>query len=137
MTDSSGRRRLRPAKPTLPETPKKFRLGRGQTEKERKRKVDRRRQWRASRRWYSTARWKKRKAEQLEREPYCCDCAAEGRQVNATHADHDPPHNEDEWLFFHGPLKSRCQTHHNRKTAAKDGGFGNPKGGKKRWGDVY
>lgn len=30
-------------------------------------------------------------------------------------------------MFFHGPLKSRCEPCHNRLTATYDGGFGNPR----------
>ena len=105
----------------------RLRLGRAITEAERKRRVDKRRLYRASRCWYGQKRWKDRRRRQLEKHPNCKDCEANGVKTIAKHADHVPPHNEDEWQFFHGPLESRCATCHNRKTARFDGGFGNPK----------
>lgn len=92
-----------------------------ETETERKRLVDRQRKDNPARAWYRDARWHRRRAAQLRDHPSCVDCGA-----GATHADHDPPHKGDEAAFFTGPLKSRCASCHNRKTARYDGGFGNP-----------
>lgn len=64
------------------------------------------------RRWYFTNRWKARRLAQLGRVPWCEPCKAAGRSRPATVADHDPPHRGDEHAFFHGPLKSLCDTCH-------------------------
>ena len=89
-------------------------------ERQRKAAVDRARAKSPVRAWYRDRRWHKRRAQQLKAAPRC-SCGAP-----ATHADHDPPHKGDEWLFFNGPLKSRCGRCHNALTARYDGGFGNP-----------
>ncbi len=82
---------------------------------------------RSSKHLYNSARWKAMRLAQLEREPLCCDCRAEGKIVLATIADHDIPHKNDPAAFFDASrLKSRCKHHHDLKTATIDGGFGRP-----------
>ena len=91
-----------------------------QRERERKQRVDRARADKPERKWLRDPRWIKRREEQLAKQPWC-KCGKK-----ASHADHDPPHKGDEWLFFTGALKSKCASCHNRDTARYDGGFGNP-----------
>jgi 5-methylcytosine-specific restriction protein A len=58
-------------------------------------------------------------------EPLCRECAKHGITRAANHVDHisgDPSNND---LTNLQPLCAPC---HSRKTAAEDGGFGNPKG---------
>jgi len=62
--------------------------------------------------WYGTARWKKRRLDQLTREPLCWMCKGEGKVKAASVADHDPPHKGDEIVFWNGPLRSLCKPHH-------------------------
>lgn len=69
--------------------------------------------WRA---WYRTAEWRRRREEQLRRDPWCVECARQGRQVLATEADHVIPHRGDFDLFFGGELQSMCDSCHSRKT---------------------
>lgn len=55
---------------------------------------------------------------QLLREPWCRQCAQEGRRVRATVVDHIRPHRGD-WGLFTDPdnLQSLCKSCHDRKTA--------------------
>lgn len=68
------------------------------------------------RRWYQTPEWKRIRIEQLQREPWCRDCAARGLMVKATDVDHIEPHRGDRELFFKGPFASRCHSCHSKKT---------------------
>lgn len=91
--------------------------------------MDRRRQDDPIRRLYKTARWKKLRKAQLAEHPLCqCPACGEGRLrvTPATVVDHDRPHRGDEALFFDpSNLVSMGKTCHDRKTARRDGGFGN------------
>lgn len=80
---------------------------------ESRREADRKR-WanKPSRRWYPTKAWKLRRAAQLNRVPWCEPCKRAGRSRPATVANHNPPHKEDRFAFFHGPLESCCQPCH-------------------------
>lgn len=91
----------------------------------RKREVDGRRPSARARGYDS--RWERRRRSFLRRHPRCEDCGGQ-----ATVADHVPTREElvargvadpdaDEWLH------PKCASHHSQKTAAVDGGFGNPK----------
>ena len=79
----------------------------------------------AARRGYDS-NWRRRRTEHLAAHPWCVDCLAEGKRVKATQVDHDVPKTaggeEDPSNY-----KSRCHSHHSRKTCKQDGGFGNPK----------
>lgn len=68
-----------------------------------------------ARNWYKTKRWAARRSHQLATHPLCCDCDAEGVIAPATVADHDPPHRGNQFVFFNGPLKSRCKPHHDKQ----------------------
>ena len=71
--------------------------------------------------------WRKARLEHLAEHPLCVDCSAEGRTVEATIVDHEQPHDGDEAKFWdRDNWRSRCKPCHDRKTASRDGGFGNP-----------
>jgi 5-methylcytosine-specific restriction protein A len=57
----------------------------------------------------------------LNEYPDCADCGAV-----ATVVDHEQPHRNDPALFWdHANWTPRCKRCHDRKTAQRDGGFGN------------
>jgi 5-methylcytosine-specific restriction endonuclease McrA len=66
----------------------------------------------AYRAWYRTARWKRRRAAQLQAEPLCSICRAQGRWKLATVVHHVVPHRGDPELFWGGELQSLCKPHH-------------------------
>ncbi|NCB52272.1 MAG: HNH endonuclease [Clostridia bacterium] len=78
--------------------------------------------------WYNDPRWDRLRDWQLARDPFCYYCAQKGIVTAATCVDHAEPHNGD-WDKFMNPgnLRSSCKRCHDQKTAAEDGGFGNPK----------
>lgn len=71
---------------------------------------------RAYRHLYNQARWKHpkhgRRAQQLQAEPLCKMCLAQGRTKAASVADHVVEHKGDEALFWEGELQSLCAPHH-------------------------
>lgn len=69
--------------------------------------------------YYDTSAWRKRRAAHLERYPACVVC---GRKADT--ADHI--HARGRGGRDDGPLQSMCRSCHGRKSAASDGGFGNP-----------
>ena len=85
----------------------------------------------AARRGYDK-RWSKARRAFLSRpeNALCRTCEARGRLTSATVVDHITPHRGDRVLFWNQsnwqPLCGPC---HSRKTAAEDGGFGNPRKG--------
>jgi len=64
------------------------------------------------RKWYGTTRWKRRRADQLTRQPLCQRCQAKGLVQVATVAHHVIKHNGDEQLFWNGELASSCAPCH-------------------------
>lgn len=68
-------------------------------------------------------RWRKLRAAYLAGHPVCeCGCG-----YPATVVDHRQPHLGDERLFYAwNNLEAMTKPCHDRKTAAIDGGFGNP-----------
>lgn len=61
--------------------------------------------------------WQKLRAAHLMREPFCRECAKEGRITVATDVDHIQPHRGDMGLFLDdGNLQSLCHGCHSRKT---------------------
>lgn len=57
--------------------------------------------------------------------PKCQECEKEGKFESATVVDHVIPHKDDEELFWNeGNWAALCKTHHDVKTATRDGGFG-------------
>ena len=76
--------------------------------------------------WYFLPIWtKKLRPNQLAKEPFCCQCAAEGKRVYATVADHICPH-RGIWAVFIDPdnLQSLCASCHSRKTLQEQAKFG-------------
>lgn len=68
--------------------------------------------------WYLLPIWKDRlRPEHLLVEPFCRECALEGKRVYATVVDHIVPHRGN-WKLFTDPnnLQSLCKFHHDRKT---------------------
>ena len=69
--------------------------------------------------WYNLPVWKDDlRPAQLLREPFCSECAKQGRRTRATVVDHVTPHRGD-WLLFIDPAnhQSLCKHHHDKKTA--------------------
>jgi 5-methylcytosine-specific restriction protein A len=61
------------------------------------------------RRLYATPQWKGLRLQQLNKEPLCRSCEAQGRVTAATVADHIKPHRGDPALFFDPDnLQSLC-----------------------------
>ena len=89
---------------------------------------ERRRAYEASRptareRGYSVA-WEKASKGHLKRNPFCVDCKADGIETLATEVDHEVPHRGDMRIFWDkSNWRSRCKTHHSRKTATRDSNF--------------
>lgn len=66
-----------------------------------------------TRREYKTARWQRKRAAQLQEQPLCERCLAQGLIVPATVANHKIPHRGDIVLFWEGELESTCDPCHN------------------------
>lgn len=73
-------------------------------------------------RLYDSVRWRKRRAEQLSREPLCAICLKVGRRTPATVADHVEPHKGDLDLFWNGELQSLCASCHSKHKQAQEKG---------------
>jgi 5-methylcytosine-specific restriction enzyme A len=74
-------------------------------------------------------RWRKLRTLKLQKDPLCqCDAnLGRGCGYPATVVDHRRPHNGDPGLMYAWDnLQSMTKACHDRKTAARDGGFGNP-----------
>lgn len=70
--------------------------------------------------------WRRERKKFLKENPLCIDCYADGRLTTATDVDHQIPHRGDRKLFWdRSNWRARCHSHHSRKTAKEDGGFGN------------
>ncbi len=79
----------------------------------------------ASKRGYN-ARWQKAPGHFLTLNPLCLDCQQDGRVVAAKVVDHIIPHKGDDELFWNQDnWQPLCKSHHSKKTAKQDGGFGN------------
>lgn len=79
----------------------------------------------AAQRGYDS-RWRKAREGWLRVHPLCVMCEKEGRHTPATVVDHIKPHKGDKKLFWDkNNWQSLCKRHHDTKTAAEDGGFGN------------
>lgn len=71
-------------------------------------------------------RWRKLRKAFLLKNPLCGKCTEEGLMVDATEVDHIKPHRGDDRLFWdESNWQGLCNSHHSRKTAAENGGFGN------------
>lgn len=72
------------------------------------------------------SRWRKARVHFLRHHPLCVECQKEGRVTEAKVVDHRTPHKGDRVLFWdRNNWSPMCVAHHNAKTAAQDGGFGN------------
>lgn len=68
--------------------------------------------------------WRALRAQHLKLFPACVDC---GKKDKNNHVDHIKPHKGDRSLLLdRNNLQTKCEKHHNSKTAKNDGGFGNP-----------
>jgi 5-methylcytosine-specific restriction enzyme A len=78
---------------------------------------------------YDTAHWQRLRKAYLAQNPLC-QCEANGGRgcgYAATVVDHKRPHNGDKALAYSWDnLQAMTKSCHDRKTAARDGGFGNP-----------
>jgi 5-methylcytosine-specific restriction protein A len=74
-------------------------------------------------------RWQRLRQAYLALHPLSCDSNnGDGCGYPATVVDHRKPHNGDpELLYDWGNLQAMTKACHDRKTAARDGGFGNPR----------
>ena len=80
----------------------------------------------ATHRGYGYA-WQKARIGYLQHNPLCAECSKKGRVTAATVVDHITPHKGDQQLFWErSNWQPLCKPCHSRKTAAQDGGFGNP-----------
>ena len=66
---------------------------------------------------YCTARWFALRAQVLNANPLCVQCARDGRVTVAQEIDHVVPHQGDVALFWNPlNLQGLCSTHHVQKT---------------------
>ncbi len=79
----------------------------------RRRYDDERREREPWRKWYGLQRWKRLRRAELERQPNCERCDAEGVLTEATVVNHRDPHRGDEAKFWAGPFECVCDWHHN------------------------
>ena len=89
-------------------------------ERERQRRVDAKRPS-AARRGYD-AEWRETREAYLAEHPFCVVC---GRPAEVV--DHIIPIADGGARLDWSNLQALCATHHSRKTAKQDGGFGNPR----------
>lgn len=81
---------------------------------------------------YNSPRWRGPdglRARVLREEPWCAECLRQGRKPPrpSKEVDHIVPHKGDAKLCYSRKnLQGLCRTHHSRKTAQQDGGFGRP-----------
>ena len=77
-------------------------------------------------RLYTQRAWIEGRAAFLALHPLCVECEKQGILTAATIVDHVVPHKGDLALFYdQSNWQSLCKRHHDIKTAAEDGGFGN------------
>jgi 5-methylcytosine-specific restriction protein A len=75
---------------------------------------------------YRSKRWRTERASFLHDHPLCVECARHDVIHPASVVDHIDPHGGDETVFWdRARWQALCASCHGRKTAAKDGGFGN------------
>ncbi len=72
-------------------------------------------------------KWRKMRVAFLRQHPLCVKCEKAGRVELARVVDHIRPHRGNDALFWDvSNWQPLCRSHHSSKTAAGDGGFGNP-----------
>lgn len=71
-------------------------------------------------------RWQQNRLFYLQQHPLCAECERLGLIMQATTVDHIIPHRGDYNLMWSpNNWQALCIQHHNFKTAAQDGAFGN------------
>lgn len=71
-------------------------------------------------------KWREARIIFLRRHPLCEHCKYEGIRTPATEVDHIIPHKGDLKSFWNKMnWMGLCKSHHSRKTAKENGGFGN------------
>jgi 5-methylcytosine-specific restriction enzyme A len=75
------------------------------------------------REWYNDAQYRARRKQQLQKQPMCEECLAQGRTPPATIADHVEPHKGDIRKFRTGRLRSLCKPCHDLKWGDDRRGF--------------
>lgn len=76
---------------------------------------------------YRSKRWQTERATFLREHPLCVECEEHGVIRPANIVDHIDPHRGDELVFWdRSRWQALCASCHSRKTASRDGGFGNP-----------
>lgn len=71
-------------------------------------------------------KWRQERERFLAKNPLCLHCLQERRTVAATEVDHKIPHRGDMNLFWdQSNWQGLCKSHHSKKTATENGGFGN------------
>lgn len=73
-------------------------------------------------RLYGLQRWRRKAKAQIDAEPLCRACKAQGRITPAKVADHIVPCGADEDAFWEGELQSLCNDHHQAKRQAERDG---------------
>ncbi|MBT0626071.1 HNH endonuclease [Pseudomonas fluorescens] len=72
-------------------------------------------------------KWQQARKAYLAKYPLCVECERQGLVVAANHVDHIRPHKGDWTIFWDSSnWQPLCHPCHSRKTAAEDGGWGNP-----------
>lgn len=72
-------------------------------------------------------KWQQARKAYLAKHPLCVECERQGLVVAANHVDHIRPHKGDWTIFWDSTnWQALCHPCHSRKTAAEDGGWGNP-----------
>lgn len=74
--------------------------------------------------WYADRRWRRRRDDQLRREPLCAFCQKQGFIRAADIADHIEPHRGDRQKFWNGKLQSLCAPCHSSTKQAMENGNG-------------
>ena len=77
-----------------------------------------------AKRFYNSTAWQRARRRQLRRHPICESCF----DRRATQVDHATPLSQGGHPLDSSNLQSLCASCHSRKTAERDGGFGNSNG---------
>lgn len=72
--------------------------------------------------WYADRKWRAKRAAQLQREPLCRYCQAQGKVTPADVADHIEPHRGDRAKFYGGALQSLCHHCHSSVKQREESG---------------
>jgi 5-methylcytosine-specific restriction protein A len=68
-------------------------------------------------RWYCSKRWKSLRDDVLREQPFCRECAKQGRRILTAEVDHINRHAGDPYLFWNrANLQGLCKSCHSKKT---------------------